>query len=115
MAKKEFPVFASEAEEAQWWDEHQDDYEDYFDPVTPEQVEQVRKELANLQRTPPEKLAELNARVRAKTEQIAIRVPVSDLAQARTLAERRGIGYQTLLKMLIHEGLDREARRVAGE
>jgi predicted DNA binding CopG/RHH family protein len=38
-------------------------------------------------------------------EQIAIRLPQSDLAQARKLAERKGLGYQTLLKMLVHEGL----------
>jgi addiction module HigA family antidote len=34
-----------------------------------------------------------------------------DLAQARKIAERKGIGYQTFLKMLLHEGLVREARR----
>jgi hypothetical protein len=27
------------------------------------------------------------------------------------LAERKGLGYQTLLKMIVHEGLAREARR----
>jgi predicted DNA binding CopG/RHH family protein len=43
--------------------------------------------------------------------QIAIRLPQADLAQARKLAERKGLGYQTLLKMLVHEGLAREARR----
>ena len=45
------------------------------------------------------------------TVQIAIRLPQADLAQARKLAERKGLGYQTLLKMLVHEGLAREARR----
>jgi len=29
----------------------------------------------------------------------------------RGLAERKGIGYQTLLRRLFHEGLSREARR----
>jgi predicted DNA binding CopG/RHH family protein len=48
---------------------------------------------------------------RKRSEQIAIRLPQGDLAQARKLAERKGIGYQTLLKMLVHEGLAREARR----
>jgi predicted DNA binding CopG/RHH family protein len=43
--------------------------------------------------------------------QIAIRLPEADLAQARRIAERKGIGYQTLLKMLVREGLVREARR----
>ena len=44
--------------------------------------------------------------------QIAIRLPEADLAQARRIAGRKGIGYQTLLKMLVHEGLAREAARV---
>ena len=43
--------------------------------------------------------------------QIAIRLPGADLAQARKIAGRKGIGYQTLLKMLVHEGLARETAR----
>jgi hypothetical protein len=48
---------------------------------------------------------------KTKSVQIAIRLPEDDLAQAREIAGRKGIGYQTLLKMLVHEGLAREARR----
>lgn len=48
---------------------------------------------------------------RASSVQIALRLPAPDLAQARDIAGRKGIGYQTLLKMLVHEGLRREARR----
>jgi predicted DNA binding CopG/RHH family protein len=43
--------------------------------------------------------------------QIALRLPAPDLAKAREIADRKGIGYQTLLKMLVHEGLRRESRR----
>jgi predicted DNA binding CopG/RHH family protein len=46
-----------------------------------------------------------------KSVQIAIGLPGADLTQAREIAERKGIGYQTLLKMLVHEGLARESRR----
>ncbi|HEV3279175.1 MAG TPA: hypothetical protein VG860_20465 [Terriglobia bacterium] len=46
-----------------------------------------------------------------KSVQIAIRLPGADLTRAREIAERKGIGYQTLLKMLVHEGLARESRR----
>jgi predicted DNA binding CopG/RHH family protein len=46
-----------------------------------------------------------------RSTQIAIRLPGTDLARARKIADRKGIGYQTLLKMLVHEGLAREARR----
>src|SRR5215210_7070245 len=48
---------------------------------------------------------------RQTSVQIALRLSASDIAQAREIAERKGIGYQTLLKMLVHEGLQREARR----
>jgi predicted DNA binding CopG/RHH family protein len=46
-----------------------------------------------------------------RSGQIAIRLPQADLAQARKLAERKGLGYRTLLKLLVHEGLARQARR----
>ena len=42
---------------------------------------------------------------------IALRLPEADLLQARKIAARKGIGYQTLLKMLVREGLIRESRR----
>ena len=44
--------------------------------------------------------------------QIALRLPAADLEQARKIADRKGIGYQTLVKMLVHEGLAREAGRL---
>jgi len=43
--------------------------------------------------------------------QIVIRSPQADLAQARKLAERKRLGYQALPKILVHEGLAREAWR----
>ncbi len=55
-------------------------------------------------------VAELNRR---GSVQIAIRLPAADIARARKLAGRKGIGYQTLVKMLLHEGLEREARRAS--
>ena len=48
---------------------------------------------------------------RANSVQIALRLTAPDLAKARKIAGHKGIGYQTLLKMLVHEGLQREARR----
>jgi predicted DNA binding CopG/RHH family protein len=114
MAKKPYPTFASETEEAEWLDAHADELADYWDVPSPLEQVALQHELSNVKRTPPEKLAALDARVKAKTEQIALRVPVADLEKARLLADNRGIGYQTLLKMLIREGLDREARRASG-
>ena len=48
---------------------------------------------------------------RAASVQIALRLPGPDVEKAREPARRKGIGYQTPLKMLVHEGLRREARR----
>ena len=48
---------------------------------------------------------------RISNVQIALRLPAPDVAKAREIANLKGIGYQTLLKMLVHEGLRREAKR----
>ncbi len=42
-----------------------------------------------------------------------IRIPEQDLARARGLAARRGLRYQTYLKMLLHEALDAEEKKLA--
>jgi len=99
-AKLSMPRFRNESEEADWW-------------ASAEGREYVKKKVKARRavgRRPAGSslVAELNRR---KTTQIALRLAQADLAQARELAERKGIGYQTLLKILVHEGLQREARR----
>ncbi len=47
---------------------------------------------------------------RAASVHIALRFPEPGVAKARELAARKSIGYQTLLKMLVYEGLRRESR-----
>jgi len=39
------------------------------------------------------------------THAISIRLPLADLETARRIAEKRGIGYQTVLKQAIRVGL----------
>lgn len=51
-------------------------------------------------------LAELVEQAKAKaTSAISIRVPVADLERAQEIADKKGIGYQTVLKQAIREGL----------
>ena len=102
MNKKtlEMPKFRSESEEADWW-------------ASPAGRDYVKRKSAEAQSkgigvTGSSLVAKLN---RKSSVQIAIRLPEADIAQARKLAERKGLGYQTLLKMLVHEGLAREGRR----
>ena len=94
----EMPHFKNEYEEANWW-------------ASPEGRAYVKQKSAGAKGT---KVAgsSLVAALNKKTSvQIAIRLPEADLRQARRIADRKGIGYQTLLKMYVREGLQREARR----
>ena len=76
------PKLKSEAEEAQWWDAHMRDVETNL-------VEGIQE--------------------RRESKNITIRVAVSDIERARALAAEKGIGYQTFMKMLLKEALDRES------
>jgi predicted DNA binding CopG/RHH family protein len=102
MNKKtpQMPRFKSESEEADWW----------ASTAGRAYVKHRSGETqSNGTTTEGSKLvAMLNKK---SSVQIAIRLPEADLEQARKIAGRKGIGYQTLLKMLVHEGLAREAAR----
>lgn len=78
------PEFRSEAEEAEWWDKHQ-------------------TLIADL-------LLKHGRRGAVPTRNVSVRLPVTDIERARTLAARRGIGYQTVIKTLLHEALKKESR-----
>jgi len=100
MKPLRMPKFTSESEEADWW----------ASPAGRAYVKQKSAEARS--RGTKASGSRLVAKVgKGRSTQIAIRLARSDLAQARELAARKGIGYQTLLKMLVHEGLAREARR----
>jgi len=88
------PRFASEQDEARWWSGAEG-------RVFLKQQSSARTATGSAGSKLVAKLA------RAGSVQIALRLPSPDLARARTIAERKGIGYQTLLKMLVHEGLQR--------
>ena len=87
------PKFANEAEEADWWASSQG------------------REFVKQNATAPKGSRLVGKLNRTASVQIALRLPETDLTKARELAARKGVGYQTLLKMLVHEGLRREARR----
>jgi len=92
-------VFKSESDEADWWASREG--RSFIKQKSAEAVSVKKIEGSPL-------VARLN---KTASVQIALRLPETDLAEARRIATRKGIGYQTLLKMLLHEGLQREARR----
>jgi hypothetical protein len=96
--KKTLPAFANEAAEAQWYAEHQDELDAYMTPVKPQSTPLwQRLGLAPREEETPAK-------------QITIRIPPADIERAKIIASRKGLRYQTYLKMLIHEGVERDER-----
>jgi predicted DNA binding CopG/RHH family protein len=98
----EMPHFKNESEEADWW-ASQAGRSYVSNQSTKAQAKGIKVKGSSL-------VTKLT-NTKKSSVQIAIRLPEADLKQARTIADRKGIGYQTLLKMLVHEGLKREARR----
>ena len=92
------PKFTSDDDEAAWW--------------ASAAGRAFVKQQSSTESARPKKGSPLVANLRhASSVQIALRLPAPDVEKAREIAGRKGIGYQTLLKMLVHEGLRREARR----
>jgi len=87
--------FRNEAEEAQWWEENQDALADEFEKAAA---------AGTLGRGTA-------ARKAGITPTTTIRLDQEDIAKARIQAERRGLKYQTYLKMLIHEALQQADRQ----
>ncbi len=81
------PKFRSEKEEAEWWDAHPQ--------VATRLLKQALKQGA-VQRRPSQ------ARI------VTMRIPVRDLEAAQRLAARKGLPYQTYMKMLLHQALQKE-------
>ena len=98
VQKSLVPKFANEGDEAKWWAS--------TEGRTFLKQQSAARTAAGRRGSPLiVKLA------KASSVQIALRLPSPDLAKAREIAERKGIGYQTLLKMLVHEGLQRAERQ----
>ena len=97
-SKMVVPRFTSEKVEAKWWDDHLKVVEDNL-------VEAIKTGVAK--RGGPKRVIQ----ERRESKNITIRVPVVDIERARALAEKRGLGYQTYMKMLLKEALDRESRK----
>lgn len=93
------PEFGNEEQEAQWWDAHK---------------EQVENQLVAAMRdgTARRGTAQRLVSEARGSKNITIRMPISDLERARTLSARKGLAYQTFIKMLLHEALDSEEKRL---
>jgi predicted DNA binding CopG/RHH family protein len=93
------PEFSSDEQEARWWDDHQEQVEENL-------IAAMREGKA--QRGTAQRLI---AEARG-SKNITIRMPLADLERARELSAKRGLAYQTFIKMLLHEALDSEEKRL---
>jgi predicted DNA binding CopG/RHH family protein len=82
------PAFKDAREEAEWWDANSD----FF-------MERLKKHGKLVQ---PASVP--------KTQSINLRISVDDIAKAKQIAQETGLGYQTVLKQAIREGLEKAGR-----
>ena len=87
----ETPEFKNEAEEAAWWDSH------------PDETLAILKQAAQDGTLGRGTLAR-----RSQTAATSIRLDAADIQLAKTIAQQRGLRYQTYLKMIIHQHLLQE-------
>lgn len=83
-------TFANEAEEAAWWESQEAALADEFEKATAEG-----------------KVGFGTVAKRAALPTTTIRLAPEDIALARKQAAARGLRYQTYLKMIIHETLNK--------
>jgi predicted DNA binding CopG/RHH family protein len=93
------PSFKTEREEAVWWEKHRATVE-----------AELRTAMRERQTA---SLKDVMAQARRKREllPVTIRLASDDIATARQLADDKGIGYQTYIKLLLHDALQKEAGR----
>ena len=95
MPKKKFiiPKFATEAEDAKWHQRNRRAIERAAEGGILEGSTLTLLQFAS----------------RAKTRPVTLRLAATDIDLARAMAAQKGLGYQTYVKMLLHEALRREA------
>ena len=101
------PKFKSDTKEADWF-------------ATPEGRRQTQREFARalragtlirsaglkITKTDPKVLEQLMEQAKeSATRAISIRISIADLERAKRVAEETGVGYQTVLKQAIRDGL----------
>ena len=97
--KRVVPKFATEAEEAEWWDQNRGMVSRDFREAG--QKGEVRKVTAE------------SLRARQAARPVTIRLAESDIALAQQQAARKGLPYQTYIRSLLHETLVERERRAS--
>ena len=94
MRRAVIPRLLGEAEEAEWWDRHRSEIE-----------AEIRR---RIKQKKPLTLDHL-LRGAKPSQPVTLRIAKEDLETARRLAARKGLGYQTYIKMVLREALAERA------
>jgi predicted DNA binding CopG/RHH family protein len=87
----------NEAEEARWWDANSERL-----------ILQAARRGALKMSTLKQLVAEMQPK--EETRLLSIRLPLGDIELAKMQAGKKGVGYQTYLKSLVHQALHAERR-----
>lgn len=99
IRKPDIPKFSSEAEEAEWWDQHQE-----------ETAKWMKDAIVNSQTTTLDEVLTRAKQRAVSSPTVSIHIDPTDLATARSLAASKGMSYEAYLQRLLHEALEREAQ-----
>lgn len=87
------PAFKTQKEETAWWNAHR------------KQVESSLRQSIRGGHTLTIGDVVSRAKAKPKLMPVTLRLPEEDIATARLQASGRGLGYQTYIKMLLHDAL----------
>jgi len=104
MPKKKLAETKTEAEEARWFEENQERLLKLFEQAGKEGALRIGGKSVGIT------ISKKTESLRPPSQKVMLRIPADDLDRARRQAGRKGIGYQTYIKMLLREGLDRQER-----
>ena len=96
--RRDVPKFATEAEEAKWWDDNREMIEGNLIKAIDDGIAQRGTALRL-------------AREARASRNVTIRLAEADLNLAREQAKEKGLPYQTYIKSVLHEALMRRKRR----
>ena len=105
MPKKKLAAARPVKDDARWFEENQDRLLQLFEKAAKEGSLRLGDRnvgiTLSMRKGPSQK---------PRSQKVMLRIPADDLDRARQQAAHRGIRYQTYIKSLLHQALDRQSK-----
>jgi len=105
MPKKKLADTHTELEEARWFEKNQDRLFRLFERAEKEGSLRIGGKTVGITLS-----KRTGALARPRSQKVMLRIPTGDLDRARRQAAHKGIGYQTYIKMLLHQALEQQSK-----